>query len=98
VRLVEVPTGGRAVLGAPQVPPAMARRLAELGLRAGEPVEVLHRTAGGGRLLAVGDTRIAIDRQTARSLPVQGADLRGGAPLPALDPDGGGPGAAGRTP
>lgn len=74
MRLGDVRPGAYAVLKAPDVPAPMARRLAELGLRAGERVQVMHRTAGGGRLLAVGDTRIAIDRQTARSIPVRPAE------------------------
>jgi ferrous iron transport protein A len=74
MRLGDVPPGGYALLEAPDVPTAMARRLAELGLRAGERVQVMHRTAGGGRLLAVGDTRIAVDRQTARAIPVRPGD------------------------
>jgi len=74
MRLGDVRPGAFAVLEAPDVPAQMARRLAELGLRAGERVQVMHRTAGGGRLLAVGDTRIAIDRQTARAIPVREAE------------------------
>ncbi len=74
MRLGDVRPGGFAVLEAPDVPTSMARRLAELGVRAGERVQVMHRTAGGGRLLAVGDTRIAVDRQTARSIPVRPAE------------------------
>ncbi len=74
MRLGDVRPGGFAVLETPDVPTSMARRLAELGLRAGERVQVMHRTAGGGRLLAVGDTRIAVDRQTARSIPVRPAE------------------------
>lgn len=64
------PVGRRVVLGTPLLDAARTRRLAELGLRAGVEVLVLHRTAGGGRVLAVGDTRIALDRGTLRSLPV----------------------------
>jgi ferrous iron transport protein A len=58
------------VLGVPQLTAPQTRRLAELGLRAGGRVTVLHRTAGGGRLVAVGHTRIALDRQTLTGLPV----------------------------
>lgn len=58
------------ILGMPQLPAARARRLAELGLRSGARVTVLHRTAGGGRLVAVGHTRIALDRATLAELPV----------------------------
>ena len=43
----------------------------------------MHRTAGGGRLLAVGDTRIAIDRQTARSIPVRPAEADAASPTEA---------------
>ena len=65
-----VPSGRTVLLAAPEVPPARARRLAELGLRAGQRVHVLHRTAGGGRLLGIGADRIAVDRATLRALPV----------------------------
>lgn len=60
------------LLGTPQLPVARARRLAELGLRSGARVTVLHRTAGGGRLVAIGQTRIALDRETLAALPVVG--------------------------
>lgn len=72
-----VPAGRTVVLGALQLPPLRVRRLAELGLRRGQRVAVLHRTAGGGRLLAVGDTRVAVDRATLRTLSVleTGAEL-----------------------
>lgn len=59
------------VLASPRLEPARSRRLAELGLRAGARVTVLHRSAGGGRILAVGDARIALDRATLRLLPLR---------------------------
>jgi ferrous iron transport protein A len=64
------PVGRRVVLGAPHLEVARTRRLAELGLRAGTEVVVLHRTAGRGRVLAVGETRIALDRATLEAMPV----------------------------
>ncbi len=67
------------VLAAPRLEPARARRLAELGLRAGARVRVLHRSAGGGRILAVDDARIAVDRATLRRIPVR---PEAGEPLP----------------
>jgi ferrous iron transport protein A len=70
VTLDGVPSGRTVLLGPPQVEPARARRLAELGLRAGQRVRVLHRTAGGGRLLGIGADRIAVDRGTLRAIPV----------------------------
>lgn len=64
------PIGQRVILGVPGLDTARTRRLAELGLRPGAEVAVLFRTAGGGRVLAVEDARIAIDRVTLEALPV----------------------------
>lgn len=43
-------------------------RLAELGLRVGAVVTVAGRTAGGGRILAFGHSRVALDGRTAARL------------------------------
>ena len=69
-------TVGRLALGS--VPRSSGPRLAQLGLRAGAAVTVLARTSGGGRLVAVGTTRIGLDRDTSRQLALLPA-----APLPA---------------
>src|SRR5438094_156278 len=53
--------GSTAVLDTPALEPLRRRRLAELGLRAGAEVVVLRRTSGGGRIVAVEDSRIALD-------------------------------------
>lgn len=68
--LADVPVGARVVIGRPGCPTGQARRLTELGLRAGAHVRVLMRTAGGGRVVAVEDARIALDRGTLRRVPV----------------------------
>jgi ferrous iron transport protein A len=68
--LAQQPIGSRVVLGVPHLDPARTRRLAELGLRCGTEVVVLHRTAGRGRVLAIGETRLAFDRATLAALPV----------------------------
>lgn len=67
--LAEFPLGSRVVLETPRLGAAHARRLAELGLRPGTVVEILQRTPGDGRVVAVEDTRIALDRETLRALP-----------------------------
>jgi len=68
--LADLPLGRRVGVGPPLLEPDRVRRLAELGLRAGAEVVVLHRTAGRGRVVAVGDTRIALDLATLQRLPV----------------------------
>jgi ferrous iron transport protein A len=68
--LADAPPEVPVLLGVPQLPRARARRLAELGLRPGAWVTVLHRTTGGGRLIGIGQTRIALDRETSAALPV----------------------------
>jgi ferrous iron transport protein A len=68
--VADQPVGRRVVLGPPRLDSTRTRRLAELGLRTGTEVLVLHRTAGRGRVLAVGETRIALDRATLEAMPV----------------------------
>ncbi|MCL2781750.1 MAG: ferrous iron transport protein A [Actinomycetia bacterium] len=45
-----------------------ALRLAELGLRAGARCVVLSRTAGDGRIVAVGPARVALGRELTQRL------------------------------
>jgi len=45
--------------------PAVRRRLAEMGVRPGAKTTVLHRSAGGGRVLAVDGARVAVDAELA---------------------------------
>ena len=52
--------------------PAVDRRLAELGIRAGTIVEILTRTSGRGAILAIGDDRIAVSRSILQSVHVRG--------------------------
>ena len=58
-------------LAAVSISGAERLRLAELGLRVGAVLTVLSRTTGGGRLLGVGTSRIAVDRATARALEAE---------------------------
>ena len=49
------------------------RRLATLGLREGASFRVLTRTIGGGRIVVVGGSRIALSRELVRQLRAQAA-------------------------
>ena len=62
--------GESAVLGTPDVPVERRRRMAELGLRPGEPVRMLRRAVGGARVVQIDEIRIAVDAGTARSWPI----------------------------
>ncbi|HET9128395.1 MAG TPA: FeoA family protein [Propionibacteriaceae bacterium] len=53
--------------------PDFRRRLATLGLRRGAEVIVVHRTVGGGRIVAVAGARIALDRGVLARLFVEPA-------------------------
>jgi Fe2+ transport system protein FeoA len=47
------------------------RRLAELGVRTGARVNVTQHTAGGGIVVSIGGSRIALDERTARGISVR---------------------------
>ncbi len=51
----------------------VARRLAELGLRVGAVLSCTQRTAGGGRIVAVDGSRIALGRDLLRAIDVEPA-------------------------
>ncbi|MVU81197.1 ferrous iron transport protein A [Nocardia sp. ET3-3] len=46
------------------------RRLLEMGLIPGAPVSVATVGVGGGRILCLGESRIAVDAATARTIEV----------------------------
>ena len=58
-------------------PTALTRRLSELGLRVGSHVRCVQKTAGGGRIVDVAGSRIALGRdvldsvQTVEAHPVE---------------------------
>lgn len=68
--LDSVPSGRAVTVTATRGDTGLVRRLAELGVRRGESVLPLHRTAGGGRLVAVGDSRVALAREVLRAVDV----------------------------
>ena len=49
-------------------PTALTRRLSELGLRVGSHVRCVQRTAGGGRIVDVAGSRIALGRDVLDSV------------------------------
>jgi Fe2+ transport system protein FeoA len=63
--------GESAVLAEPRVDRAQRMRLAELGVRAGEPVTLAQRAVGGARVIDVAGARIALDGRTAARLPLE---------------------------
>ena len=75
--LAGVPVGRTVVLAGSREGAAThghTRRLCQLGLRPGAHVSVIRRTVGGGRLLGLGEARVAVDRATARALAVTGVE------------------------
>lgn len=68
----DLAVGECAVLGVPTVDRAQRIRLAELGLRPGQPVTLVQRGVGGARVVSVADSRIALDSRTAGRIPVTG--------------------------
>lgn len=69
--LVDCATGHPVVLAAIDAPAPLARRLRELGLRVGVTIRAVRRTSGGGRVVAAGEIRVALDRDVAARLLVQ---------------------------
>jgi ferrous iron transport protein A len=70
-RLAGAKVGATVRLSSVDLPEAAhRRRLAEFGLRPGAVVTVLARTAGGGRLVGLGASRIVLDASTAARLGV----------------------------
>lgn len=53
--------------------PATARRLATLGVRPGANIQLLHRAAGGGSIVAVAGARLALDRRVLSLIEVADA-------------------------
>ncbi len=60
-------------------PESLRRRLAELGLRPGSRVSVVQRTAGGGRIVDVAGSRIALGRAVLEAVTVAAAAEPSGA-------------------
>lgn len=70
MRLTEVPVGRRVRLRAAAADASALIRLREIGIHPGATGIVVQRTGFGGRVLALGAGRVAVDAETARSLEV----------------------------
>jgi Fe2+ transport system protein FeoA len=70
VTLDQAPAGVPVHVTGADLDAALVRRLAELGVRAGRTVTPLHGTSGGGRVVAVDDTRVALARAVLRRIEV----------------------------
>ena len=68
--LEAAPCGVPLILGEASLPAPRRLRLAELGLRPGVTVTVLRRIVGGGRILGIGDARVALGRGVLTSMTV----------------------------
>lgn len=68
--LLDAPPGRRLRVVALTGDVDLRLRLAELGIRPGERLAVSRRTSGGGRVVEVDYTRIALDRGTAGGITV----------------------------
>jgi ferrous iron transport protein A len=62
VPLDSAPLGTRLVLTEAVIEPAPAHRLASFGLRVGSEFSLLSRTAGGGRVILVAGSRVAVGK------------------------------------
>jgi ferrous iron transport protein A len=51
--------------------PDLTKRLGAFGVRPGAPVEIVQRTAGGGRILGVAGSRIALDRSILAAIDAE---------------------------
>ena len=70
--LAEVSPGSEVVIGALRCSSNSADRLREIGVRPGVAVRVLQRSVFGAVVVAVGFSTVALDRETARSVAVDG--------------------------
>lgn len=74
MNLATFPSGQDARIVGLDAEPGLALRMSELGLRVGAVVRVVHHARGGGRVVAVGTDRLALDLAACRGVrlaPVQ---------------------------
>lgn len=69
--LDEAPLGRPLSLVSADIDAAPAHRLAAFGLRVGSQFSVLSRTVGGGRVVLVAGSRVAVGKSLLRGLRVE---------------------------
>ncbi len=70
MRLDEAPIGSRLHVTGATLDARAARLLATLGVTPGAHIELVQRTAFGGRVVAIGADRVALDNGTCRNVIV----------------------------
>lgn len=73
MKLSQLPQGSIGVVTDVIAAPSHALRLRELGFRPGASVRITHRAAFGGRVVAIGADRFALDRSTCHRVEVEPA-------------------------
>ncbi len=76
VHLADLPLGVVAPVSHVVAGDGIRIRLAELGIRPGVAVSCVQRCAGGGRVVRVGNARLALDRAALRAVQLE-APVRG---------------------
>ena len=71
--LADLSTDADARVVAVDLDHGMRLRLSELGLRVGARIRVTHRAAFGGRVVAIGADRFAVDARTCACIAVEPA-------------------------
>lgn len=69
--LATAPLGAQLLVTRLRGAPDLTKRLGAFGVRAGAQVAILHRTSGGGRVVAVAGSRIALDRSILDSIDTE---------------------------
>ncbi|MGO4956056.1 FeoA family protein [Luteococcus sp. Sow4_B9] len=71
ISLSAAPLGEQLVLVRADGSPELCRRLAALGIRRGAQLSLVNRTSGGGRVVNVAGSRIALDPSMLQRLFVE---------------------------
>jgi Fe2+ transport system protein FeoA len=71
IMLRDAPLRSQLILSLGNADPETGRRLAALGLRPGSIVRLLQKTAGGGRVVQAGETRVAVGADLSGKLEVE---------------------------